>query len=72
MVNYFFISETLTFYLSNYQSRRRIYSIIEKKKKKRIEKRIKFERINIVKEGKAKCTRITKWNTWIDNQESAN
>lgn len=34
MVNYFFISETLTFYLSNYQSRRRIYSIIEKKKEK--------------------------------------
>lgn len=70
MVNYFFISETLL-YLSNYQSQRRIYSIIKKKKKK-IEKRIKFERINIVKEGKAKCTRITKWNTWIDNQESAN
>lgn len=58
MVNYFFISETLL-YLSNYQSQRRIYSIIKKKKKK-IEKRIKFERINIVKEGKAKCTRITK------------
>lgn len=70
MVNYFFISETLL-YLSNYQSQRRIYSIIKKKKKK-IEKRIKFERINIAKEGKAKCTRITKWNTWIDNQESAN
>lgn len=71
MVNYFFISETLL-YLSNYQSQRRIYSIIKKKKKKKIEKRIKFERINIAKEGKAKCTRITKWNTWIDNQESAN
>lgn len=71
MVNYFFISETLL-YLSNYQSQRRIYSIIKKKKKKKIEKRIKFERINIAKEGKAKCTRIAKWNTWIDNQESAN
>lgn len=37
MVNYFFISETLL-YLSNYQSQRRIYSIIKKKKEEDREK----------------------------------
>lgn len=40
MVNYFFISETLL-YLSNYQSQRRIYSIIKKKKEDREKNKIR-------------------------------
>lgn len=53
MVNYFFISETLTFYLSNYQSRRRIYSIIEKKKEKdREENKIRKNKYRERRKGK--------------------
>lgn len=41
-------------------NRKEEFTQLYKKKKKKIEKRIKFERINIAKEGKAKRTRITK------------
>lgn len=52
MVNYFFISETLL-YLSNYQSQRRIYSII-KKKKEEDRKKNKIRKNKYRERGKGK------------------